>query len=103
MGVPTKIFYGVAETIEGLLDEGISKFTKRLENNKEFRDFVNAALKDAGEGIEGGLTDIVDQVLKAVYNKMGMGQNFVETEWNNVARDVLKNAIIGIFSGDSGN
>ena len=74
----------------------VEKF-KNITDNPQMQKIIVAAVNDAGEVFESFVTDLADQLLKASYNDKSIGQTISETEWGRVGRNMLINAIIGLF------
>lgn len=110
--------YGVGSAISGVAIEkafdGLSglygksatkkwaeKFGSLFKSDKDFQRYAEAAFNDVGEGIaESYLTDVANQILRSTYNGKGVVENFNETEFDRVKRNMIINTIIGILSGD---
>ena len=72
-----------------------------FKNNKKLQRYAEAAFNDVGEGVvESYLTDVANQILRSTYNGKSVVENFNETEFDRVKRDMIINTIVGILSGD---
>lgn len=109
-GVTTAITDAMVEKafdgLNGLYGESAAKkLAKKFKieiNSDSFRSkLAMATVNDALEGVaEIIATDVADQMLKSVYNGQSMRDNFAETEWGRVGRNMLINTIVGILLGD---
>jgi len=111
--------YGVGSAISGAMIEkafdGLSglygksatqkwakKFADLLKSNETIQKYAEAGFNDIGEGIlESRLMEIANQLLKSTYNEKSVTDNYNETEWDRVRREMIINTIVSILFGDS--